>query len=178
VPGLGPLARAAGPVHALLLACVHPVMHHRNCERLVWTYDIHLLASRLTREEWDRFLDVAIARQVAAICAQSLALARSRLDTTIPGHVAARLAGAGTDEPSAAYLQPRRRWRHELGSNLRALPRWRDRLRLLREVLFPDPRYMSRVYGLTPGAARGLWLPALYLDRGFRGVMKVLTGRK
>ena len=30
VPALGPNARAAGGVDALLLACIHPVMHHRN----------------------------------------------------------------------------------------------------------------------------------------------------
>jgi hypothetical protein len=32
VPGLGLNARTTAPLHALLLACTHPVMHHRNVE--------------------------------------------------------------------------------------------------------------------------------------------------
>ena len=36
VPALGEHARTLAPVDALLLACVHPVMHHRNAESLLW----------------------------------------------------------------------------------------------------------------------------------------------
>ena len=39
VPALGvyPPRGPRGPLHALLLACVHPVMHHQNVERVLWT---------------------------------------------------------------------------------------------------------------------------------------------
>ena len=72
IPALGPHALGAGPVHALLLACLHPVMHHRNLERLIWVYDIHLLASRLSAAELGRFADLAIAKEVGTICATNL----------------------------------------------------------------------------------------------------------
>lgn len=90
VPALGPHARAAGPVHALLLACLHPVMHHRNVERLIWVYDIHLLASRLSAAELERFADLAVAKRVGAICAHELAIARARFWTSIPDHLTRR----------------------------------------------------------------------------------------
>jgi hypothetical protein len=78
VPALGPHARAAGRVHALIIACAHPVMHHRNVEHLLWMYDVHLLASRLTDQDFRRFAVLAQARGVGAICAQQLERSRAR----------------------------------------------------------------------------------------------------
>ena len=175
VPALGPHARGAGPVHGLLLACIHPAMHHRNWERLIWLYDIHLLASRLAPAELDCFAALAVERRVAAICARELALTRSRLGTQLSDRTLAALAAS--EEPSAAYLERGRRWSDELQSNLRGLPRWRDRLKLLREVAFPAPGYMLRAYRLD-GMAAGALLPALYVHRGLTGLWKVLLGRK
>ena len=87
VPALGPNARAAGGVDALLLACIHPVMHHRNADRLIWLYDIHLLASRLTDVDLERFAASAVRKQVAAICLHQLLLTRSRFGTEVPESV-------------------------------------------------------------------------------------------
>jgi hypothetical protein len=177
VPALGPHARAAGPVHALLLACLHPVMHHRNIERLIWIYDVHLLASRLSAAELGRFAELAIAKRVGAVCAHGLAIARSRCGTRIPDHVMRRLDSAG-NEPSAAYLEPGRRWRHEFVASVRALRRWKDRLRLVSEVLVPGPRYMMGAYGVRSRALGFALLPALYVHRNVHGIWKVLAGRK
>ncbi len=177
VPALGPAARMAGPAEALLLACLHPVMHHRNVERVVWVYDIHLLASRLSADAFDRFVDLARRKKVAAIGAHGLELAHAWFGTRIPEAIAASLS-AITGEPSAEYLHPSRRWRHELASNFKGLPRWRDRIRLAREVVFPSPQYMFGAYGFE-GRALGLaLLPALYLHRGLHGAWKVMAGRK
>ena len=179
IPALGPGACGADPVHALLLACVHPVMHHRSWERLIWLYDIHRLASRLSPGEWDAFAALAVRRRVAAVCTRELGLARTRLATRLPrGPLEALAAARREAEPSAAYLEPGRRWSDELRSNLGGLPRWRDRLRLLREVAFPAPAYMRRAYRLEGIAAASALLPALYVHRGLRGLWKVLLGRK
>ena len=177
IPALGPHARGAGPVHALLLACLHPVMHHRNVERLIWVYDIHLLASRLSAAKLEQFADLAIAKEVGAICAYELALARSWFGTWIPDHVMRRLDSAG-NEPSAAYLGPGRRWHHEFVASVSGLRRWQDRLRLVTEVLVPSPRYMLGSYGVGNRAWGFALLPALYLHRNVHGIWKVLVGRK
>lgn len=177
VPALATHARTAGPLHALLLACVHPVMHHRNLERLIWLYDIHLLASRVAAQDLDRFADMALAKGVGPICARELARARSRLGTSIPDHVILKLASEG-NEALSGYLQPGRRWHHEFLSNLRGLDRWSDRFRLMREVLIPSTRYMLGSYGLANQPYGFALLPALYLHRNLRGLWNVMVGRK
>lgn len=178
IPALGPHARAAGPLHALLVACVHPVMHHRNVEMLAWVYDMHLLASRLSAAELDRFADLARVKKVGAICASQLAIARERFSTRIPDEVTRKLAASPDPEPSAKYLEPGRRWRHELASSVRAVPHWSARLRLLAGVAFPSRRYMMHTYGLNEGGAGQVLVPALYVHRLTRGLVKVLAGLK
>jgi hypothetical protein len=178
VPALGRHALGASPLHALLLACIHPAMHHRNADHLLWMYDIHLLASRLSDAQFDRLAEVAVAKQVAAICAHELARARSRFSFRVPPRVMARLA-ARTGEPSAAYLRPGRQWIHELISNMQGLPRWRDRLGLLREVVLPSPCYMLTRYGIAATASRSApLLSGLYLHRILRGIQRILAGQK
>lgn len=178
LPSLGVHARAAGPAHALLLASVHPVMHHRNVESLIWFYDIHLLASRLSERDLDRFAELAVARHVSAICAHQLAGARHRFGTSVSERVITRLSAITPREPSAAYLRMGRRWHDELVSNVRGLPRWADRVRLLREVMLPGPAYMLKAYGLPTSAVSAAMLPALYVHRLASGSWKILAGQK
>jgi hypothetical protein len=178
VPALGPHAWTASRVHALLLACVHPAMHHRNVERLIWVYDVHLLASGLPPEHLDRFAAMAVGKQVGTICAHQLGLARTRFGTLISDGLIARLVTRRENERSAGYLKLGRRWHDELLSSLRGLPRWRDRLRLVREVLLPAPAYLLAAYGLTNRTVGLALSPALYVHRGVRGFWKVLVGRK
>lgn len=177
VPALGPNARAAGSVHALLIACTHPVMHHRNIERLIWAYDIHLLASKLSSDDFRTFAALAQTRRVGIICARQLALAQARFRTCIPADVTTRLATCDS-EPSMAYLTPGRRWLDELVSSLQGLADWRDRMRLLREVFVPSSRYMYAAYGIEPDGRRRARLPGLYLHRTIRGAWRIARGKK
>ena len=178
LPSIAAHARAAGPLHALLLACVHPVMHHRNVESLIWIYDIHLLVSRLSERDFDRFVELAAIKQVSAICAHQLAGARNRFDTPVSDRTLARLRAMPPREPSAAYLRAGRRWHDELISNIRGLPRWTDRVRLLREVMLPAPAYMLKAYSVRPSSPAAVLLPVLYLHRLAAGSWKVLAGHK
>ena len=177
IPALG--AAAAGPsvVDGLLLACVHPVMHHQNAERILWIYDTHLLASSLAHDDFHAFNRLAQQKKIAAVCRRQLRRAQSLFDTRVPADVLEDLSAA-RDEPSAAYLASDRTWRHELVSSIRGLPRAGDRLTLLREVLLPSPDYMLGAYGLR-GKPLGPWLlPALYVHRNVRGAWKILMGKK
>jgi hypothetical protein len=173
---LGPHAIAPCNVHALLLACIHPVMHHRNVERLIWLYDIHLLASQLSNADRDWFVALAADKHVTAICAHQMSLSRARFGTPVPAELTRPLSHMTDTEPSAAYLRPARRWHEELASNVRGLPRTRDRLRLLREVVLPNPAYVLRLYGAS--GTKSVLLPALYLHRVLHGLWKVITRRK
>ena len=178
VAALGPYARAAGAVDALLLACIHPAMHHRNEERVLWMYDVHLLAEGLTRDQFDEFAVLACTRKVAAVCSHELHRAQVLFGTAVPPAIFALLARGGSDEPSADYLASQRRWHHELASSVRGLPRFGDRVRLMRDVLLPAPSYMLGAYGLRGNPLAPWLLPALYVHRNVRGAWKILMGKK
>ena len=171
VPLLGPFARGLSAPHALLLACVHRVAHHFDSNRLIWLYDIHLLASALTAAEWESFLSLIEQRRVTAVCRRSLDRATQRFQTSIPPVAASdpRLRAPLAAEASAAYTRPRRVVR-DVASDLQALSSWRDRLRLVREHLFPPRQYMREVYSMSKRAP----LPWLYASRAVRGAWRWL----
>ena len=177
VPALGPNALTAGTIDALLLACIHPVMHHRNEQRALWIYDIDLLAGSLPEEQFAEFVSLARGKRVAGICAHELRVSRALFGTSVPAHVMRDLSTIA-DEPSAAYLASDRTWRHELASSMRALPGAADRFKLMRDVLMPSPSYMLATYGLQGRTLGALLLPALYVHRNMRGAWRVLTGKK
>jgi hypothetical protein len=177
VPALGQYARAPRPVHALLLACVHPAMHHRNVESLLWQFDIHLLAERLSHTEFGQFAELACLRRVSAVCAQQLDATHRRFGTRIPEAVRSSLA-CGDYELSAAYLRPNRRWTDDFIASLRGLQRWPERVRLLRDVAFPSPRYMRSAYDLPRSPLATLLLPLMYAHRLAAGGWKILAGEK
>ena len=138
------------PLHELLLACIHPVMHHRNIERLLWIHDVHLLASEISAVEFDQFAALAVGKRVSAISAQGLARAQSRFGTPF-------LTRRWRNSPPPVW-SPRRPictrqgvGINELISSVQGLPGWTDRVRLLREVLFPSATCMFRAS--WPGTA-------------------------
>jgi hypothetical protein len=178
VPSLGPHARMPGFVDALLLACIHPAMHHQNEVNPTWLRDVELLAARLTPPEWETFVDEARDRKVAAVCDFQLAASHRELRSPVPPWVFERLREPGPVEPTAEYLEPNREWIDEQWANLRGLTRWRDRLRLLREVVLPSPAYMLERARSQPTHLTAMRLPYLYCRRLLGGGWRVLGGRK
>jgi hypothetical protein len=179
VPALGEAARAVGPVDGLALACIHRVAHHRDDARLIWLYDIHLLAGGLTPGDAEAFLVLAGEKRIRAVAARGCALAAGRFGTPFPvARFVARLEGGpDPNEPSAQYLRAGIRKVDVLVSDLKALDRWSDRLRLLREHVFPPPAYMQQAYGVSNRA----WLPWLYARRfvgGARGWFRRTAARQ
>ncbi len=171
VEALGPHARAAGAADALLISCVHPVMHHRDDDRLIWSYDTHVIASAMDAGQWSSFVELARAKAVAAVCLHGLAQARAQFGTSMPPSAGDGLAAAaGGSEPSAEYLMPGRSWRDDVAANFRALPDWRARVRLLREMALPSPAYIRRAYSLDRSTLGWILLPALYAHRGLKAV--------
>lgn len=180
LPALSARARGPAPVDALLIGCMHRVAHrhadfwfgeraHRG-DRLIWIHDLHLLAEGLDEAGWSELCGRAAACGQRAVCLDGLRRAHALLGTRVPAAVASALE-AGGREVAAAYLHGgRARW---LATDLRALPDWTSRARLLMEHAFPPTAYMLARY--QRGSA--FWLPALYLHRGARGAWKLLTGR-
>jgi hypothetical protein len=177
LPALAPQALGAGPVHALLIACMHRAGHKQapyfvdgvayfSGDRLIWLYDIHLLAQALSAAQWDEFLTLAREKGLRAVCLEGIEHTRSRLATPVPPEVLAELARPGPPEPVAEYLNAshlRRRW-----LELWAHEGTAARLRFLRQLVFPPAAYMrARFAGARPG-----WLPWLYALRAFGGLRR------
>ena len=169
IPALGPQAHGLDSVHALLLACMHRVAHlpAGNADRLIWLCDIHLLAQRLTDEQWQRWMMLAEERGLCGPCLDGLRAAQTEFKTILPDEVLSRLR-AGADREG--WFDPRlarKRWRLEW-LNFRTLPSTGARLRWLGQYLFPDVDYIRRKYGFR----HSLWLPWFYGVRIVQGVVR------
>jgi hypothetical protein len=171
VPRIAPNALAPSHVDALLLACIHRVVHHHDIERLIWLYDIHLLREAMNPDEHAHFWRLAADRRVVAICERSIDLAdewfaassRNRASDFLTDEERAR------DEPSAAFLDHDRSRGSVLTGDLKALS-WRERFRRMRELALPPIAFMRQSFPSAPTAV----LPALYIWRGVRGVLRLL----
>lgn len=171
--GLDGLGRVPSPQHSLVLACTHRVAHHSAHERLIWLYDIHLLAERLEPGDVDGFIALTRQRSVTLICADGLQAAQRAFATRLPARMIERLtpAASGAAEASAALLTGEPTLAREMLSDFRAVG-WTERVRLLREHAFPSAQYMSAAYMVRNRA----WLPALYTHRLVRGAWRLLRG--
>ena len=179
LPRLCPPALSASSVHALLLACMHRATHRQNPmyvqgvpyhdpDRLIWLYDIHLLAGMLTASQWDEFVRLARTKGLRAVCLEGFEHARACFHTIYPDAVMTALARTGNVEPAARYLDGSRLRQQWMDFN--AIAGVGNKLRFLRESVFPPEAYMRHKY---PDARPG-WLPWLYLRRAFAGVAKKL----
>lgn len=163
----GHVMRVPSAVDALLIACVHRAAHHADAPDLIWLYDIHVIAARMTGGEWSRFVDLAAERQLATLCARGLSLAAAAFHIDIPDHVSGRLSAR--IEPSAILLKPGLRPIDRLAADLRSMG-LRRATRLLREHLFPPVSYVRAKYDVSAGAL----LPAFYAYRIVAGASKWL----
>ena len=169
VPALGRAARAPGTVDALFLACLHRVAHHDDEVDLLWLWDIHLLVSRLSADEEEAFVALAVRTAMTGVCARGLDLVASAFATPAAAAMASRLraSGDGRSEPASRFLDGVRPI-ETLRADLTHVSDWRMALRLLGERVAPSRHYMRALYPRWPGAL--LWLA--YLDRLVRGTPK------
>jgi len=174
LPRLGTSAMGLSDVHALVVACLHRVAHHADSDRLIWLFDLHQLASRLNDDQWRQFVAIADERGVAYVCRCGLEQAKAWFGTRVP---ALALEDPRFDpvshanEATATFLSGSRPQVQVLVSDLRVLPTWTARARLIREHLFPPVEYMKSVYAPSSAAP----LPWLYVRRAWRGARKWLA---
>ena len=145
LPALGPEARGLGNVHALLLACMHRVCNlpHGIGDRLIWLYDMDLLARRCSAREFDRLRELALQRGLAGACWDGLCNTVFAFSTPLPAGLMDALENAAKNERFDVRKASQRRYLE--WHNLRTLPvakRWA----WVWEKLFPDPAYMRELY--------------------------------
>lgn len=176
---LGAEARAASPVHALLIACMHRATHkhnpyyvdgvaHFSGDRLIWLYDIHLLANAFTPGAWEAFLLLASQKGLSSICLEGLQRANQCFHTHTPTAVLAALVQPDSNNKMTQYFAAgatRQQW-----MDFCAIPGIVGKTEFLVETIFPSAGYMRGKY------PQGGWLPWLYFRRAARGVLKKLWG--
>jgi hypothetical protein len=163
-------ARAPSDEHALLIAAVHRAAHHYGSEQLILLYDVHVLASQLTSAQWNTFAALAGARLVRSVGLAALRQAHDLFGTIIPDDVLGQLSAQRGQEPTARYLDASFRKIDILQDDLRSA-RGAERLRLLRQHLFPSGDYMKAMYGVS-GRSGAAMLPLLYARRIVRGSIR------
>jgi hypothetical protein len=167
-PALGPAARVPSAIGSLALGCVHRLAHHQGHDRLVWLYDLKLLAATLDADGWTALQELACGHRIAGFCLDGLRSARARLGARFPRRVEDAMAAAAPGEPSRAYLEGPVTKRDVLLSDLKILDSWSDRIRLMREHAFPPAAFIRQRYGSS-----STWmLPALYVHRLVTGAAR------
>jgi hypothetical protein len=167
VPRLGAHARGPAVLDALAIACVHRAAHHAGHDLLLWTYDAHLLAAALDDSGAEAFTRMAIERGMASLCGSMIQEASEAFGHPRALDLARRLSQSGGAEPSATLVGPRPWWT-TLDMDLRAIPRWSDRVRLLAGHAFPPPAYMRHTFAPASRAP----LPWLYARRFVRALSR------
>ena len=167
VPRLGEHARGPAATDALAVACVHRAAHHAGHDLLLWMYDVHLLIQALGDDQAEAFVRMAVDRRMASLSSSMIQEAYEVFGHPRAADLARRLSRAGAAEPAAALIHPRPWWT-TLHSDLRAVPRWSDRLRLVAGHAFPPAAYMRATYAPASRAP----LPWLYARRFVRALSR------
>ena len=151
LPRLAASARTLDRPRFLLHTCVHRAMHrtapyfvdgqaHFGEGRLIWSWDVALLAKALTAEEWPQFALLAADKGVAGACLAGLQAAIDDFGAAVPAAVLAALQGAGNDRYlGGSALQ--RAW-----ADLGSVSGGGAKLRYLRGRLLPAADFMRAKY--------------------------------
>jgi hypothetical protein len=170
LPAGGPHAFGPSPPHALLLACIHRAAHHANSDRLIWLFDLRLIAAAFSSADWEEVLQTSARSGLAPVVAGALRAAAARVAAPVPDQVLHRLDAEPGDPDLAPFAGGRQTPIGVLLSDWRRLTGWPERTAFLREHLFPQPAYMLRKYGVRSRTA----LPLLYAHRLVTGAGKWL----
>lgn len=171
LPRLCASAHGMDRKRALIFACMHRAAHitspyivdgvtYYGGDRLIWAWDIHLLAGALPESDWDGLCSEALAKGLGAVCLDGLSFARLRLGTSIPANVIAKLAAAPADERASAYLLGSGQASRAL-SDLGAVPGLLAKARFAFRRLLPPGSFMRAKYPHMHDRA----LVVLYLRR-------------
>jgi hypothetical protein len=168
-------ARIPSRVHSLLIACMHREVHKRSPfyfdgraiydgNKLLWFYDIGLLARSFDSQDWNHLVDAAAAKGLGVSCAEGLELAAHHFDCPFPTAIQRRLKVEGRNSAATIYLQGSNLKRELM--NYRAVPGLQRKLRFLGQLFFPPRDYMRRKYK----DSKFSWLLWLYLRRAAEGL--------
>jgi len=168
VESLGHSVLLPSAVDSMIIACLHRLGHHANDERLIWLYDIHLLACSLNEDDWEELCLLCEDKQLSAITLDALTVCNDLLGTDIPAQIKEELKTlARRNEPSKLFLQKQLSEWSIFKQDLKALDGIKLKLQLIEEHFFPTADYIREQMGTD-----NLFLG--YTKRFLRGLMRVM----
>jgi len=154
-------------IDCILLSCVHRLGHHANDERLIWLYDIHVLANTLEETDWQKLCLLCKDKQIAAITLDALLICEDLFDTPIPTDSKQTLKVlANRNEASKLVLNRSASELHLFIQDLKSLDSFSLKLKLLKENLLPCADYIRESMN-TNSLLKG------HLKRAFRGIKRI-----
>ena len=162
-------ARGLDCANALLHALLHRITNMASGQhnRLIWLYDIHLLALRCRDPEWTGLLNQADRLHCATACLDGLRATRDVFNTSLPESVDRTLEtqsclegwrlGDGLDQGAMDR------------AHLRAL-RWPEKMGWLRRKFFPSRQFMRYRYSVVGVAG----FCKAYVGRWWTGLMRAV----
>lgn len=171
--------RVAGlcPADSLIVASIHRVGHHSDRTYLHWWHDVWLVGHRLDALETETYTERVRSLGFARLSAHDLREAVRLFgpgDGAVAPAVVARLEAGARPDLSTRFLAAGRTEFGDLVLDLRALPRWRDRIRLMREHLFPSPSFMQRADARSTGPLHWLYVRRIVLG-GLRWIREAVA---
>lgn len=173
LPALSPLARGLSKVDALIHACLHwainrhvPYHYGSDCraggDRLIWLYDMKLLAESLDAEDLADLRQQLSAKCLASVCLPALRSAQSRLESKTLADLIEQLAPLNKATWRAWALSGG--W---LRRSFGELVATRNRASHLRDLLVASPEALRERY---PNDCRSL--QRLQLQRWLDGIKR------
>ena len=143
-PRLHAEALAHGTIDALLITSMHRASHRHIGGRLIWLYDIHLLAGEMKAPDWTDLVARAHRTGLCTPLLESFQLAGKHLSTQVPREVLSGLAEGTLGERVPAYFASGRMSRRRM--DIAALGGAGHRIAYIAEMLWPPPAYMLSKY--------------------------------
>jgi hypothetical protein len=170
VPRLGPHARCLSAPHGLMLACMHRVgnITSGQANRLNWLFDMHLMNEVMEEQDWKVFEQLTLEKGLGEVCKDSLGAVHDVFGTVFPPSINAALLAS---ENNISYRPQTAQHSWEIAwMSFRSIQGPSEKLRWLREHLFPPAQYMLGKYETN----NRMLLPILYVRRAFGGLPKFL----
>lgn len=147
-------AKGFSAVYALINACGHralslPHRHLVGIQRpdcIRWLWDIHLLAQKLDKAQWQNLLEISKNKKISAIIFEALSKVQTEFGTQFPIDYLAQLENQQNNEPMTMLWfssMKQYQWHEFLASS----PLWSGRFKWLRERIWPNPEAVRERYG-------------------------------
>lgn len=164
---------APGPVHGLVHSCLHLLAHHYNSRKLIWLYDIKLIADRLDEKQQATLLRFSEEHRIAKMLHaalvssnQAFSLNNNRLIEALSCQCKQQ---NGNDHPATSLLQTQNRLTM-MFRDWQQLQNNRQRRQWIRQNLLPSKQFMKNHYQFRSNFLLGFF----YVWRIVRGSVRLL----